>query len=345
MNPNNRMYSLISSFPQQIREALLLIKKVDIPPAPWNSRSADSTGQASGPINNIVICGMGGSGIGGTIISELAGKEAPVPISVCKSYLLPEFVNDKTLVIACSYSGNTEETLSAFRDAGKREARLVCISSGGEIKELARKYKSGFIEIPGGYPPRAAFGYPLVMLLYTLHHYKIISAAFTRQLRTAIDLLNQEQPAMIKSAKEISTKILDKKPVIYCDSTHEGVAVRFRQQLEENSKILASHHVVPEMNHNELVGWSQPYQDTSVIMFRTEDENERNRKRFTFCTEIFRRFSSAVIEIHAKGNNMIERTLYLVHFGDWISYHLAGLRGIDAMEVNVIDRLKEELKK
>jgi glucose/mannose-6-phosphate isomerase len=146
-------------------------------------------------------------------------------------------------------------------------------------------------------------------------------------------------------AKSIAEKLKDKTPVIYATTYNEGIAIRFRQQLNENAKILCWHHIIPEMNHNELVGWTQKNDHLSVIIFLDKDEYFRNMTRVEINKEVIKKYASNITEIYSKGNSAIEKAIYFIHLGDWVSVLLAELRGVDAVEVNVINHLKSTLSK
>ena len=138
---------------------------------------------------------------------------------------------------------------------------------------------------------------------------------------------------------------MNKIPVIYADANYEGIAVRFRQQINENSKMLCWHHVIPEMNHNELVGWTTKNDDLAVVIFRNDDDYFRTQKRMEVNKTVFEKYTSTIIEIYSKGNSQLEKAMYLLHLGDWVSYLIAEKKGIDVVEVDVITHLKNELAK
>ena len=326
------MKTLVENFPGQLREALRI------------GESAKLT-SARKKISNVLICGLGGSGIGGTIASELAAQQAPVPVTVSKGYFIPKFVNENTLVIISSYSGNTEETISSLHLALKRKAKAVCITSGGKIAEIAGKKKLDLMIIPGGKPPRACLGYSLTQLLFILARHKIISGKFKAQLQSAIALIEREKENIISAAQSTAEKIIGKTPIIYTTSCFEGVAVRFRQQLNENAKILCGHHVVPEMNHNELVGWRSGSEKVSVIFLRDADELARNNLRIEYSKKIISQHTPHITEIRSKGKSLLEKIIYFIHLTDRVSVLLAEMKGVDALEVKVIDDLKSELAK
>ncbi len=325
------MKELVQNFSAQLREAKTIADKALVTPGK--------------NIQNIVISGLGGSGIGGSIVSELIADSCSVPVIINKDYHLPAFVNASTLLIISSYSGNTEETLSAMEQGMAKQAQIVCISSGGKVLELAKQHQFDFIEIPGGFPPRSCIGYSLVQLLKVMVNKGFAKASLFTDLEKAIQLLDHDSSSIKKEAQDIATKLKGKLPVIYSLGTSEGVAVRFRQQINENSKMLCWHHTFPEMNHNELVGWTEKNDSLVVLTFHTSFDFKRTLKRYEVCKPIFQKFSSGVIDISAKGESKLEQFLYLIHIGDWISCYIADLKGIDPVEVNVINHLKSELSK
>ena len=325
------MKALVQNFTKQLKEAKIIADKAIISP--------------SKNIQNIVITGLGGSGIGGTIISELVSDSCTLPIIINKDYFLPAFVNENTLLIVSSYSGNTEETLSAMQQAISKKAQIVCITSGGKVLELAKQHQFDFIEIPGGNPPRSCIGYSLVQLIKVLVAKDFADKTLFSDLEKAIALLDKENAAIKIESQKIAEKLLNKITVLYSLGTCEGAVVRFRQQINENSKMLCWHHVFPEMNHNELVGWTEKNDDLVVVTFHTSFDYNRTKKRYEVCKPIFEKYSSGVIDIAAKGESKLEQFLYLINIGDWISCDIADLRGIDPVEVNVINHLKGELAK
>ena len=326
------MDALIEGFSKQLERSVEIGEKASI-------------SQSNTPIHNILVTGLGGSGIGGTIVSELASKHLKVPMLVNKNYFIPNYVNENTLVIVSSYSGNTEETLNAMKDAFKKEAKIICITSGGQILDFAKCNGLDYIVIDGGMPPRACFGYSFVQQLYILHYLGFINDTFKKDLKKAIQLLKNDEEEIKSTAMGIADQLEKKIPIIYCDAAYEGVAIRFRQQINENSKMLCWHHVIPEMNHNELVGWRNDSAKMTTVFLRNETDFDRNQKRMDFTKNVAKYYSADVIEIWSKGNSRIEKALYLIHLTDWVSYYLAELRGMDAVEVEVISKLKNELAK
>jgi glucose/mannose-6-phosphate isomerase len=326
------MKELIASFSAQLRQA------IDI------GEQAEFT-KPSREIKNVLITGLGGSGIGGSIITQIVEHEIKVPVTVNKDYFLPAFVGHDTLVVVSSYSGNTEETLAAMEFAMEREAKIVCITSGGKVLDTARAKGYDHIVIPGGMPPRSCLAYSFTQLFYVLHGFGLIGDWFKTDLDTTIHMLDHEEEHICAEAYYLAEKLHKKIPVIYSQANYEAVSIRFRQQINENSKMLCWHHALPEMNHNELVGWTIPNDKLAVVFFRNESDYDRTKARMELTKTIVTKYTPYIFEVYSKGASQLQRSLYLVHFGDWVSWYLSEIRNIDATEVKVIDYLKGELAK
>ena len=296
-------------------------------------------------IRNVLICGLGGSGIGGAIVNDIVSPKAKIPITATKDYSIPNFVNEHTLVIANSYSGNTEETLYALQKCQAKGAEIAVITSGGSLKTIAEEQNYNKLIIPSGQPPRAMFGYAFTELFYLLNHYGIIDDSFKSDFQKAIHLLDTEKSDIQNRAKDLAKKMHKQTPVIYVANGFEGVAVRFRQQINENSKMLCWHHVVPEMNHNELLGWRTNVNDLAVVYFRNKSDYERNQIRMDINKKVISKYTENITEIWSKGNSLIENSLYHIHLGDWASWYLSEMNNVDAIEIDVINFLKGELSK
>ena len=296
-------------------------------------------------IKNILICGLGGSGIGGTIVADIISPKVNIPIASTKDYSIPNFVNEHTLVIANSYSGNTEETLYALEKCQARGAEIAVITSGGKLKIIAEENNYNHIIIPGNHPPRAMFGYAFTELFFMLNHYGIIDDAFKNDFEKAITLLDTEKEEIQKQAMELAKKMYKQTPVIYVANGFEGVAVRFRQQLNENSKMLAWHNIIPEMNHNELLGWRTNVNDLAVVYFRNKCDYKRNRIRMDINKKVILKYTENITEIWSKGDTVLANSLYHISLGDWVSWYLSEMNNVDAIEIDVIDFLKGELAK
>ena len=326
------MKQLIENFPVHLAEALENI--------------ANSKLEPSGkPISNVLITGLGGSGIGGTIISELAAPIAKVPVVVNKDYLLPSFVNEHTLVIACSYSGNTEETLMATNQALEKGAQVACITSGGALKEIADHRGLNYLSMKGGNPPRSMFGYSFTYLSYLLEFYGIADLQTESSIEESIALLRSEKDQLLVQAKQLAEKLENSIPIIYSVSGGLGIGSRWRQQLNENAKMLSWEAEIPEMNHNELVGWEGGDQRFFPVYLRNKEDFDRNQRRIEIIKEIIAGKTPHQEEVWSKGKSAHARALYHIHFGDWVSYFLSEINEVDIMDIKSIDRLKSELSK
>ncbi len=326
------MNDYINDFTDHLREAMQIGNTAEL-------KKSNKT------FKNVLICGLGGSGIGGTIVNDVVSSRVSIPILATKDYSIPNFVDDSTLVIASSYSGNTEETLYALEKCMKRNAEICIITSGGKLKAIAKDNNFNHIIIPDGHPPRAMFGYAFTELFYVLTHYGIIDESFKADFEKAINLLDAEKADIQSQAKDLAKKMYQQTPVIYVAQGVEGVAVRFRQQINENSKMLCWHHVIPEMNHNELLGWRTNVDNLAVVYFRNNSDFDRNQVRMDINKKVISKYTSNISEVWSKGDSVIENTLYHINLGDWVSWYLSEMNNVDAIEIDVINYLKGELAK
>ena len=325
------MNQLVAEFPSQMKEALDIATTFNLETTP--------------EFENVLICGLGGSGIGATILSQLIGAEANRPILVSKDYTIPAFVNAKTIVIACSYSGNTEETLEALDAAIESGAQIMCITSGGKLLEMANENGWPHIQIPGGYPPRSAFGFSSVQLFRLAECLNLVSSNWKAEMTSAMEMIERNQEEISNSGRDLAEQLEGKLPIIYSSNWLEGVGIRWRQQINENAKMLCWHHCYPEMNHNELVGWRNSDEKLAVLMLKSNLDHSRVAKRMELSETIYRKYTPNVHVINPEGSTSIEQAIFLIHLGDWMSVHLADLRDSDSTEVKVIDWLKGELSK
>jgi len=324
------MQQLIEAFPKQLKEALEIGRKAHLK-AP------------GGPYANVVVTGLGGSGIGGRIASQLVAADATCPIEVYSNYYLPGYVGKNSLVLACSYSGNTEETIAAMEQALSKGARVVVITSGGKMLEMAKAKGLDHIVIPGGNPPRTMLAYSLTQQFFVLRHFGIIGDRFESDLEAAADLLEHDKQEIQKAAMALTEKLVGKRLVIYSEANTEAVSIRFRQQVNENSKELCWHHSIPEMNHNELVGWAGADKHIAVVIFRHKEDHERTQMRMEINKAVFANYTPHVNEVWSKGDNAFARQLYLINLGDWVSLYWAEKKGVDPSEIAVINMLKGKL--
>jgi|WetSurMetagenome_2_1015567.scaffolds.fasta_scaffold69247_2 glucose/mannose-6-phosphate isomerase len=335
------MYTWIADFPKQIEDAVRIGKDATIQ---LNIKG----------VQNIVLTGLGGSAIGGDLLRSYLADELNVPFIVNRYYTLPEFVGKNTLVIVSSYSGNTEETISAHKDAMKRKARLLCISTGGETAQRAKRFKQPCIQIPPGLSPRAALGYSFFPLLVVLGRLGFITSK-DKDIKETIQLLknksalfsNPESPenAPLKLAERMKGKL----PVIYSPAEHlDAVNIRWRGQIAENAKQLSSGHVLPEMNHNELVGWkvlTEVMKKMHVVFLKDRGTHTRVAIREEITKQIVSQYAGEVSEVRSDGKGLLARLFSLIYFGDWVTLYLAVLNNVNPEPVAIIDYLKNELRK
>ena len=324
------MDKLIEKFPAQMLEAVELTKRIKL-------------SKREHTISNVLVCGLGGSGIAGNLAYDLTADQITVPVLVNKGYELPSFAGDNTLLILCSYSGNTEETLSCAAQAVERGLKPVCVASGGKLKELAEKHKFDFIQVPGGAPPRTTLGFGSTILLYILDQFALIDLTVSEEITSLSEFLTREQGSIKADSQALAKILKDKTVIVYSEGRIESAILRLKQQINENSKSNCWINVLPELNHNELVGWKFKNDSLAALFFRTDFENPRNVLRFDFIRPVVTANVSSVQEVKAKGETLLEQYFYLIHFGDWLSYYMAIEHGVDPIEVNVIDKLKTYL--
>lgn len=326
------MDKLITAFTENIRTGIEIAKTFNLK-------------KLSNQIDNILICGMGGSGIGGKLISDWVKKEIRIPISLSSDYSIPTFVSKNTLVIASSYSGNTEETMEAVRTANIKGAHIVGITSGGELREFCLQNNYDVIIVPGGNQPRAAIGYSLVQLFHIFSSFGLIEMNWENEILSSSKLIDDELENTKRIGQELASFIFQKIFVLYTETAYEGVATRAKQQLNENSKNLGWCMSIPEMNHNELVGWGGGNDSIAAVFVYTDDMNPRNKRRMDLTKEIVANKTKFTFNLNSKGNSLIERSIYLINVFDWASFYLHELNQVDAFDIKVINHLKGELSK
>jgi len=336
------MIALTHEFPEQCRKGLNIAMQFN-PPTPRL------------PIQNVVVTGLGGSAVGGDLLRVLVEDNGEVPLVVNRDYQMPAFVNDRTFVIAASYSGNTEETLSAFEDAQDRGALLACVTSGGELAQRAAHYGTPVAFIPRGQPPRSAMGYLFIPMLMAAHKVGVIRRDPTGDLQNAIALLekareqwNADVPFEKNPAKQLAAKLYGKLPIVYGSQAYSTVvAFRWKTQLNENTKIHAYSNGYPEMNHNEILGWvlaKQQVPNLAVVLLRDQMERPKIVARVEATRRLFAR-AADVHEVFAEGHSLLARMLHAIYLGDWVSCYLALLYGVNPTDISYINLLKAVLEK
>jgi len=323
---SDAMIQSMRFFPDQFREAIEISNKYKI--------SKDFKKKYRG----VIIQGMGGSGLGGMIVRDLMAATSKLPVIVNNNYSLPAYVNKDWLCIVVSYSGNTEETLSVFNEAKKRKMKVISITSGGK---LARKSNANVI-IPGGFPPRTMLPMLFVPILTILG--KLGLTKEHRNLDNTAAFLKRNTEETEAHGRKIAEFFFKRMPVIYSPELFLPAAKRFHDQMAENSKTLSHYAVLPEMNHNEIVGMKPAEKKLAFAFLRDKSETSQERKRLQFTERTVKK-KSKIKEIWGKGKNKMQKLFYYIMLGDFTSYYLALLNGEDPTPVRNIDRLKRELKK
>jgi len=303
---------------------------------------------------NIVIIGMGGSAIGGEILHDWLQGTLPIPIDVCRDYILPAYVNEDTLVFANSYSGNTEETLTAFLDAIKRKCIVLTVTSGGQLAEFCKKLHTPMVTIPSGLQPRAAIPYLFFPFLILIQKLGLISK-IEDEMEETINILKNvakanapEIPTANNKAKQLAVDIQGTIPVIYGFRQYTSITHRLKAQFNENSKVPSKSDVFPELNHNETVGYEameELNKKLTVILLRDPQEPIEIRNRIETTKNFVFTKASKILEIKAQGKGKLAKMFSVLCTGDYASVYLAILQNKDPSPVKIIDKVKSELAK
>lgn len=335
------MLARIKELPWQCQQAWQAVMKFELPPD-----YAD--------IAKVVILGMGGSAIGGDLVRSLAQSESRVPVIIHRDYGLPAFVDGRTLVIASSYSGNTEETLSAFEMALKTGARKLVITTGGRLKEMAEANNIPVFQIEYKAQPRAALGFSFIPALGVMQKLGFIgdkSADVAETVKVLEELstrLDEKVPLSHNPAKQLAQRLYSRLPVIYGADILAEAAHRWKTQINENGKAWAFYEVFPELNHNATVGFQFPPEVirlVHVVLLRSPLFNERVKLRYEVTGELLERAGVKYEYVDSQGNSPLSQVVSLIYFGDYVSYYLAILYRVDPSPVEVINYLKERLAK
>jgi glucose/mannose-6-phosphate isomerase len=337
-DPGN-MLDRIKDLPKQVRDAWTIARAAQLPPA-------------HGDVRNITVAGMGGSAIGGDLAAALLAGELKIPMNVHRDYGLPAYVGRDSLVIASSYSGNTEESLSSFEEAQRRGARVLVLTTGGKIAELARAAKYPVITFSYPAQPRAALGYSLGLVLGALTR-----LGFVRDLSADIDAALADvakleervhEGARTNDAKKLAIELYGRIIFAYGGGVLGVMARRVKGQWNENAKNWGAFDVLPELNHNGVVGFPHPAiarDALTVLLLRSDRDNPRHKLRFDVTRELLDRASVPHKTLQFGGANMLSEVLQLTLFTDYVSFYVALLNGVDPSPVKSIDYLKERLAK
>lgn len=317
---SKNMLKDLKDFPKQCREALELPRGTLV----------------SGQFNKLVVAGMGGSGIAGDIL-KMYLNELNLPVFVIKDYNLPKFVDKNTLVFAVSYSGNTEESLSAANDAKQKGAKVIAITSNGLLTDKCEKV----IRIPPGMQPRLALGYLFFPILGVLHNSNIVNVK-NSELNEFINVIKNSDK-FDANAQELSKKIKGRIPIIYSSQKMQAVALRWKTQINENAKQPCFYNVFSEVTHNEIAGYKGMDRKFSVIMIRDKYDNPRIRKMMDVCKEIIQERVD-VEEVYSVGDSLLSRIFSTIYLGDFVSYHLAIWNRVDPTPVEIIEFLKMKIR-
>lgn len=337
------MLGTAENFYEQLKEAKEISKKANLNKIKMRT------------FNGISFLGMGGSGFAGSLIKDLVKGEIGFPVDVVKSYNLPGYVDDNWLVVSISYSGNTEETILATKQALDRGSEVIFVASGGKLEEMAKKYNKCFVKIPSGFQPRAAVGYLFFPTLLILNYLGLVNIP-EEDVKECLGLIKQKCKLYSRTekmpenfAKYIATRICDKLPIIYgSEGFLSSVAYRWKCEMNENAKTPCFWAEFPELNHNETVGW-QRLKDITLnfvlIILREKEEEDRIKTRIEVTKNLIKDNVSEIIEVWVEGKSKLARALGVLYLGDIVSVYLALLNEIDPTPVKKIGILKEELGK
>lgn len=335
------MLNVVGRFDIQLEEAVHIGQSINLPDE-WRS------------VSNIVICGLGGSAIGGDFIRCYLGRSLRVPLFVNRGYSVPGFLGANTLAVMSSYSGNTEETLSALKEATAAGAKVLCISSNGQLQREAEEHGFPLITIPGGYPPRTAIGYSAVPVLAALSKLGLAPNQTEEVkksiswVRRKIQLYGPACPLAENAAKTLARQLHRRIPVIYGSQDRLDIlATRWRGQFAENGKQLAYSASLPEMNHNEIVGWKHPgamLRQILPIFLRDREDHPRIQIRAEITRDILSEKAGSALEFWTDSDSWLERLWTLLLLGDYASVYLSFLNQEDPTPVEAIEGLKNRLK-
>lgn len=297
--------------------------------------------------SSIVFCGLGGSAISGDLLSDYLSDEMTIPFNVVRGYNLPAFVNEETLVIISSYSGNTEETISCFEKALMKKSKIAVITSGGKIGEMAKKNKLPIVMLQSGFQPRYALGQGFFSLLKIFQELDFTDEE--SNVNTIINLWKskaEEYSSEDNKASELANELIGFIPVIYSSEYLFSTGYRLKCQLNENSKLHAFHNVIPEMNHNEIIGWEsfkEKQLNVKVIYLIDKDYHPQNLKRFETLKKLLIEQKVDVLFLSSDEASKKVRIMDLIFLSDWITFYTAIQRGYDPSEIDFIHRMKQSL--
>lgn len=334
------MWDATAGLPEQVEGAVSLVDGIDDLPH-------------HDDIENVVVLGMGGSGIAGDLVAAVAGPFMPVPVIVSKGYEPPSFVNEATLCFAVSFSGNTEETVEAASIAAAAGASVVVVTGGGELGGLADGWQAPHVRLPGGLPaPRAGIGAMAIPPLLVLEAVGLFPGA-RQWVALAVDQLRRRRDQLVgesNPARELARRIGRTMPIIYGGGDLGAVAaLRWKNQVNENAKAPAFTHVVPELTHNEVCGWGQNGDVTrqvfTLVTLRHDHEHPQVMRRFDLVREWVEEVVASIEEVRAEGEGALAQLFDLMLFGDFVSLWMAYQEGVDPGPVPILDSIKAALSR
>ncbi len=327
--PQSQMLEDVLGLPEQLRDAL------------WRVESARPESSAAA---GLLVCGMGGSAIGADLAAAALGERLQGPLLVVRDYALPSWASPEWAVLCCSYSGNTEETISCFRAAGELGARRLAVSTGGTLVDEAREAGVPVIGMPGIFQPRAAVAY-LFTATAEVAALTGVAPRVATEIEAAADFLAVESERLRHLAAEIAAQLGPAAPVVYGADLTAPVARRWKTQANENAKLHAFFSALPEADHNEICAWNEAGAGHQLagVFLEDRDQNPRIGRRFDLTAAELERGGASAVRVETAGETRVERLLWATMLGDLVSLELAGFHGVDPMEIEALVRLKEAM--
>ena len=338
----SNMFDVIADLPNQVEDSIKICSPITLQ-------------YESSQIRNIVFCGIGGSSIGGMLLKEYLYNDLKIPFIPIRNYDIPSFIDKDTLLFVSSYSGNTEEALSAYEKAKQKEAKIIVLTSGGKLKNFAEIDNIPIIPIPpSGMPPRCALGYSFILPLLVLIKLGLIEDKSDEISETAVVLRKQSQSFSSadhprdNQALELAYKLMSSIPVIYCKEQFIGpVGYRWKCQFNENSKRTAFNNYFTELNHNEICGWESndtiPFKPYVIILNDKKSRNEKTNKITTITKSILTEENIPFVQCTSTGESLLSQIFSLLYLGDWTSYYLAVINNTDPTPIMKIEEIKRRM--
>jgi glucose/mannose-6-phosphate isomerase len=354
-NPNSsldksNMFGTISDFASHIQDAYNRFLSTLDHQINSETKVKDTLSGIKSNFSNIIIAGMGGSAIGGDLLRAFVAQSdncQQMPIMIARSYSLPLFANSNTLVIVSSYSGDTEETVSVLEQAIAKSCKIICIAKSGKVAKLAKEYNLALFTLPEGFQPRAALAYSFTTLLAIFQEITSSNFDLSESLNQIVPFMQTQTSVYSNNNSQaftIANQLSNKIPIVYTSNgLMEIVGLRWRAQIQENSKQIAFSSVLPEMNHNEINSFIHPanqIENIVVVCIRDISDHVQVAKRFDAIKNILTDLKINVIEVSSNHKNELARIFDMIHLGDWLSYHLAIVNNEDPTPIPLIIKLK-----